>query len=68
MIFLGFAEIQKFPCCLHFEILTFKCFYFQLIALHLEDKNPITNFGITPKQLMNAYIEDLKQNANDLFQ
>ena len=45
----------------HFEI----C---QLIAQDLEDKNPMTNDGTTPKQLMNDYIEELKNNANDLFQ
>ena len=45
----------------HFEI----C---QLIAQYLEDKNPLTNAGTTPKHLMNDYIENLKKNANDLFQ
>ena len=40
----------------------------QLIAQDLEDKNPMTNDGTTPKQLMNDYIEDLRENANDLFQ
>ena len=40
----------------------------RLIAQDLEDKNPMTNDGATPKQLMNDYIEDLKKNANDLFQ
>ena len=45
----------------HFEI----C---QLIAHYLEDKNPMTNAGTTPKQLMNTYAENLIKNANDLFQ
>ena len=68
MIFLGSADFQKFPRCLNFEILTFRYFFFQLIALHLEEKNPVTNFGTTPKHLTNAYIENLKKNANIVFQ
>mgnify|MGYP001329531381 CR=1 FL=1 len=44
------------------------CQLIAVIAQDLEDKNPMTNDGATPKQLMNDYIEDLKKNTNDLFQ
>ena len=57
----GWTPLHRAAQYGHFEI----C---RLIALPLEDKNPMTNAGTTPKQLMNAYIEDLKKNAKNLFQ
>ena len=40
----------------------------RMIASHLDDKNPRTNSGITPKDLMKEYVKNVQEEADDLFQ